>query len=94
MTLHSTDSQRRVCFGRAPTNDFTKEKAEEASAKQFPAHLQERVGVMNKHLHFVFRLVQTIGKCSCCWFINHSQNIQPSDLPSVFSSLKEKEEEL
>lgn len=48
---------------------------------------------MNMHLHFVFRLVQTIGKCSCCWFINHPQNIQASNLPSIFRSLRKKEEE-
>lgn len=42
---------------------------------------------MHRHLHFVLRLVQPIGKGSCCGLVDHPQHVQASDLPSVFGSL-------
>lgn len=37
--------------------------------------------------HFVLRLVHAICQGSCCWFIDHSQNIQSSYLASILSGL-------
>lgn len=60
--------------------------------RQIPAGLFQKVAVRHRHLHFVFRLVQPIGKCSCCGFINYPQHVQASDLPSIFGSLRRKGE--
>lgn len=70
---HSIDSLLRVYFGRIPTSDSGKKQSRICIYKA--NYLFKGVDVMNTSLHFVFRLVQTICKCSCCWFINHPQNI-------------------
>lgn len=40
------------------------------------------------NLHFILGFVQTVSQSSSCGLIDHTKDIQPSNLTSIFGSLK------